>query len=423
MINAEGQYIPDPRFSNPEFFDFSNSDSPIVQYANAFEIKPEEVSAGLSATIETPIETPAFAVIRTSDGVALMMATQNAEGKWQWFEATTGNYWRAYNKDIGVYVNTEQLNDPVSQEIIERYFANGSVAWGGDISNVSNASKLQKEARSLICSYLGIAVAEPGKFPEDVNVINVDAWLDQKLDDAAHSVEGNKIVGRPTYINFNEAWGETQGWNLEFNPLRDKYGDNNWVGEYIYKVISRFIGKGLLPNEDFVILFNDARLYNRPDKQDFIFNSLLKARQDAFDKLTADPIMKQKINEMGIKSPEDIQIILGSETHTKLGSNEDNVDFWLAPTDEELRNLAEKFAPLGGVLMTEVNPFGSSEQKSEFLKQLVKSIELPGFRGILFWNVLRNSDVGNPEYPLVADPLVLFDEGGSPAPVYYELLR
>jgi hypothetical protein len=65
-------------------------------------------------------------------------------------------------------------------------------------------------------------------------------------------------------------------------------------------------------------MFNDARLYNRPNKQDYIFNSLLKARQDAFDKLMANPRIKQKLNEMGIESQNDIQIILGSETHTNL---------------------------------------------------------------------------------------------------------
>jgi len=126
---------------------------------------------------------------------------------------------------------------------------------------------------------------------------------------------------------------------------------------------------------------------------------------------------------MGIKSSEDIQIILGSETHTKLETNEDSVYFWPAPTDEELKILTEKFKPLGEVLLTEVNPFGNPEQKREFLKLLNRSIKLPGLRGILFWNVLENSDVGNPDYPLIADPLVLFNKDGTPTSLMFELLR
>jgi len=155
--------------------------------------------------MEIPDSLPAFTVLRTSDGFALMMAQQDAEGNWLWSEATVADYWRAHNKDIGVYVNTEQLNDPVSQKIIKRYFTNGAVAWGGDLSNTSNASKLQKGAHTLNASYLGIAVAEPGKFPKDINVTNIDSWLDQKLDEIAHSVIRNKTIGRPIYINFNEA--------------------------------------------------------------------------------------------------------------------------------------------------------------------------------------------------------------------------
>jgi hypothetical protein len=424
-IEVGGLAIPDPRDSNPELFDLKNPDSPVVQFANAFGVKPEDVVSGLHIQIETPYGLPPFVVLRTTNNyksVALMIARQNAEGKWQWSEATIANYWRGYNRDIGVYVNTEQLKDPESQEIIKRYFKNGLLAWGGDLSNTSNANKLEAEASYLNASYLGIAVAEPGKFQKDVNVTNIDQWLNQRLTNIAQLIKNKKPTGSPTYVNFNEAWGETYGWNPESNPLRNKYGDNNWVSEYIYRIVLIFVDQELTPNKDFIIMFNDARLYNRPNKQDYIFNSLLKARQDAFDKLMADPRIKQKLNEMGIKSQNDIQIILGSETHTKLGLNEDSVNFWPTPTAEEIENLAKKFEPLGGVLITEINPFGNLKQKEEFLKLLNKSIKTPGIRGLLFWNVLKNSDVGNPNYPLIADPLTLFNEDGSPTPLYYELL-
>ena len=424
-IQVGDLYVPDPRVTNPELFDLQKPEAPIPQFANAFGVKPEDVVSGLHIQIETPDGLPPFVVLRTTNNyksVALMIAQQNAEGKWQWSEATIANYWRAYNRDIGVYVNTEQLGDPVSQKIIKRYFKNGLLAWGGDFSNTYNANRLEAEASYLNASYLGIAVAEPGHFPKDVNVTNIDQWLNQRLTNIAQLIKNKKPTGRPTYVNFNEAWGETHGWNPESNPLRNKYGDNNWLSEYIYRIVLIFVDQELTPNKDFIIMFNDARLYNRPNKQDYIFNSLLKARQDAFDKLMANPRIKQKLNEMGIESQNDIQIILGSETHTKLGSNEDDVNFWPTPTAEKIENLAKKFEPLGGVLITEINPFGNLKQREEFLKLLNNSIKTPGIRGLLFWNVLKNSDVGNPKYPLLADPLTLFNEDGSPTPLYYELL-
>jgi len=425
MTDSQGNTlsVPDPKGSNPEFFDVTKSDSPIVKFASATNQDVITVLSGLKAEMVSPAGLPEFVVIRSADGTAILMA-QSVGNEWQWSEATLGNYWKAQGKNIGVYVITEEENDPVIQNLLNSYFENGILAWGGDLSNTSGSSRLEEKANLLNASYFFHEVAEPGKFPKDVNAANADMWLDQRLDTIANSIQLNKTTDRPTYINFNEAFGETSGWNQEDNPLRNKYGDE-WIANYITAVIKKFTSYGLVPNKDFVILFNDARLYNRPSKQDFIFKILMQARQSAFANLASDPTMKQKLSQMGINSADDIQIILGSETYTKLGSNEDDVNFWPAPTDAEMADLTEKFTPLGGVLMTEVDPFGNAEQKQQFLLQISNWLNtLPSLRGVIFWNALHNTDVGNPAYPLIADPLILFDyPSGSPTSLYYDLLN
>ena len=430
MINVEGQNIPDPRFSNPDFFDISNANSPIVQFANVFGVKLEDVISGLHAEIVTPMNgIQPFAVMRTSDGVTLMMAQQDIQTKeWKWQEATLGNYLRAEGKGGGVYLNSAEFNNPDNQVLVRKYFSNGILAREGDTPTDSihpKAIALAQEASEINASSFFHYVVEPGKFPSGVDTSNVDAWLSTRLDDIVNQLLKNNLTsGRPMYISFNEPFGETSGWNPESNPLRDKYGNDNWMGEYVYQLMTKLVDAGLVPNQDFVIVFNDGRLYNRPDKQDFAYNNLIKARQDAFAKLIANPSLQQKLSQMGINKPEDLQILLGTETHTQLGKNEDDTTFWPAPTDEQLTQLTEKFAPLGGVIMTEVNPFGTNQQRQVFLKRMSALLgKLPYFKGMIFWNVFQDPDDGNPAYPLSGDRLILFDDQGNPTSLYYELLR
>jgi ABC-type transport system substrate-binding protein len=76
--------VPDPRATNPELFDVTKKGSPIVEYANAFKLNSADVLAGLHPEVEKPKGMPEFITMRTSDEVALMMATQNENGEWVW---------------------------------------------------------------------------------------------------------------------------------------------------------------------------------------------------------------------------------------------------------------------------------------------------------------------------------------------------
>lgn len=93
MIDVDGVQVPDPKVSNPELFDLENSDSPIVQFANAFGVKPEEVGE-LKPELKTGIDGKQFVVLTTGDlfaitnfnesGTPLLIAEQIENGEWVW---------------------------------------------------------------------------------------------------------------------------------------------------------------------------------------------------------------------------------------------------------------------------------------------------------------------------------------------------
>ncbi|MBI5122631.1 hypothetical protein HZA75_02110 [Candidatus Roizmanbacteria bacterium] len=91
MIEVEGVQVPDPRASNPELFDLQNPDSPIVQFAKAFGVKPEEVG-NLTPQLLTGVDGKQFVVLTTGDlsatttfnesGTPLLIAEQGENGEW-----------------------------------------------------------------------------------------------------------------------------------------------------------------------------------------------------------------------------------------------------------------------------------------------------------------------------------------------------
>jgi hypothetical protein len=423
-IDVGGIQVPDPKFTNPELFDLKNPDSPIVQFANAFGVKPEEVSKSLHAELETPEGLPAFAVMRTSDGVTLLMATQNEDKEWDWQKATPGIYWLAQGKLIGAYLDGDEFNYAGNLEIFDNFFAGGIIALNGQVRPnadrpPSNANRMADNAHSNNMSLFFHYVVEPGKFPSNVNTTNVDSWLDTRLEGIIQVLKRYKAEGHPMYLSFNEAW-EGNEWNEEANPLRDKYG-NKWVDEYVFQLLSKFVNDGFVPNKDFVIVFNDADLYNSPNKQDLVFHTLSEARLNAFKRLMVDPNIAQILQQMGINKPEDINILLGVETHANLGQKIDNGINTPAPTKDQIFNLSNKFASLGGILMTEVNPNGTSEQQGQFLKDIFSSLKGDSnLKGIILWNLFNPND---PNDIFTQDRLELFDNSGRPTQLFFALLR
>lgn len=433
MINVEGQNIPDPRFSNPEFFDFNNSDSPIVQFANAFGLNPEEISAGLKTQMETPDGMPAFVVVRTSDDYALMIAIQDSEDTWQWKKAVPGNYGYALGKKVGLYTNygdsngnpNATISKSQAEDITAEFFQDGILLLSGQVRPNAgrapeNASRMAQFSHDNNMALDFNYVASPGKFPDDVNSSNIDGWLSGRFNGIIQLLKNNKTEGHPMHITFLEAW-EGPRWNTESNPLKDKYSEQ-WVSEYIYQLLTKFIDADLTPNKDFIINFNDANLWNHPEKQDLIFNVLTEARQSAFDRMQSDPLMKQKLEEMDITATEDIDILVTIQTNTKLGENIDNGTYFPEPTPEQVNAMADKFASLGGIIV-ELNPHSKDAEKHrEFIAKMFDSVKNnPNIKGLIFFNIFNPNDPVEPDQS--NDIPTFFNDDGSPTSLLFELLR
>jgi hypothetical protein len=185
-------------------------------------------------------------------------------------------------------------------------------------------------------------------------------------------------------------------------------------------VLTKFINEGLVPNKDFVLVFNDGNLYDSPYKQDLVYRTLSTARTNAFSRIISDADAKAKLNEIGINGPSDIQILLGAETHTQLdGQRNDGIRI-PPPTDVEIASLSAKFESLGGILMTEVNPEGTAEQQAEFIKRISSLLmNDDSLEGILLWHVFSPDD---PSDIWGRQKLGIFDNNGTSTQLYYALL-
>lgn len=429
MIEVDGLQIPDPKASNPELFDVTNPDSPIVQFANAFEVKPEDVGAGLHVEMETPDGMPAFTVLRTADGVALMMAQQGENGEWKWQASTLGKYWSAYGKHIGLSMNGDEWRYSNNKSFVLKYFTDGGILGllgqvrpGPDIEErrPSGASAYLEFAKQSNMAFMFNNVVEPGKFPKGTTAENVDQWLNRRLSEIVDVIVQNKS-DQPVYIQFNEATNEKGGWNSDNNPLKEKYGDQ-WMGEYLYQVLSNSINKGLIPNKDFFPLFNENSMFVSTNQQ-FLHSKLVEARESAFQRLISDPIMTDKLKSMGINNAEDLQIILGSQTYVNLDGRASNgINFVKDPSIKEINQLTDLFSDLGGVIFTEVSPQGNVSQKAVFLNKIVSVLkENPNLKGVLLWNVFNNPDDAKDKF--MQSPTLLFNSDGTPTQLFFELLR
>jgi len=343
------------------------------------------------------------------------MATQNENGEWVWQKATPGLYWHAQGKFMGVTLAGDETSNPSINSIVLKYFNRGILSLRGQVrpgpdikerkpSNAKNEFDLAKlNGMALNFHYL----AEPGKFPSDVNKDNIDQWLNRRLSDTADMILNYKL-DQPVLVVLNEAWEIGAKWNRDSNPIKDKYGEK-WLEEYFYQAFSVFISRGLVPNKDFILTLNELEMFSNLYKQRLVHNKLLDARRSAFEKLIENPIYAQRLSDLAINRPEDIKIILELQEPENYGE--------LSMFFQQLNSIADSFSDLGGVILTEVNP---KTQKQKFLVYATQNLaNNPNFRGIIFWNLftIDPSDIS------LTHVLELFSKDGSPTMLFYELLR
>jgi hypothetical protein len=384
--------VPDPRVTNPELFDVTKKDSPIVEYANAFNLNSADVLAGLHPEIEKPKGMPEFITMRTSDGVALMMATQNENGEWVWQKATFTEYWRAYGKYVGYGLKPRHQRD-YAHYLSSSRFKGGLIALTGALEEggrVGSAESFLQLADRNDMAFLMHYLLEPGKFPDGINAENVDQWLYNRLREMAKLIIRYNQSPAPVYVEINEPWHyKNPGqWNPDPNPLRDKYGDA-WLTETVSRIVQILTEENHLRiGQDYIILINDDTGLKVQGKLGPIHNRLSEVK---------DTISRRFHKE--------VPIILGLQ----VGSD--------AIPIEIVINVAIQFADLGGIFLTEVNPY-LNDQESYF-RRLNRLIEQPNVLGFYIWKVVPEPDPDEVDN----HPSLLLNSDGSPTKLYYELLR
>ena len=390
-IQVGGLSVPDPRVTNPELFDLTKKDSPIVEHANAFKLNSADVLAGLHPEIEKPEGMPEFITMRTADGVALMMATKNENNEWVWQKATFTEYWRAYGKYVGYGLKPRHRRDYASYLDPSR-FKGGLMALTGALEEggrVGSAGSFLQEADKNNMAFLMHYLLEPGKFPDGINAENVDGWLDDRLRKTADLIKQYNQSTAPVLVEINEPWHyKNPGqWNPDPNPLRNKYGDE-WLTETVSRIVQILTKENNLQiGHDYIILINDDTGLKIKEKLNPIHNRLSEVK-----------------NAVSQRFHTEVPITLGLQ----VGSDTVPV--------ETIINVSSQFADLGGIFLSEVNPYLSDQES--YLRQLTRLLKQPNILGFYIWKVVPEPDSDEVDN----HPSLLLNSDGSPTILYYQLL-
>ena len=151
MIEIDGVKVPDPKATNPELFDLKNPDSPIVQFANAFGITPEEVG-DLKPVLRTDVEKEQFVVLINSSGYPLLIT--DSESNWK---SSLKVFTHTVNITIGVYLEPGK-NDYLTDQVAKKNFDDIvlPIFWHNIFENKGHANwRLPNSRVSLAGSEMG----------------------------------------------------------------------------------------------------------------------------------------------------------------------------------------------------------------------------------------------------------------------------
>ncbi|GIW64488.1 MAG: hypothetical protein KatS3mg092_0421 [Patescibacteria group bacterium] len=429
-INPDNNIIllPKPDFEKNEI------KSSIGNFVNALNkagirITPEQVTQGLTyQTIEVPKKDPKTGeVIKDEAGnevrenVVVAYYSLNSSNKYlpgdyhffifnkdkdRWEILTPGRWWKLRNKFVGVYMGGELTKNYSYRALAEEHFGrggilalDGQVRPGPDIEErIPNNSASLRSFDIANQNNMGLLfhyVAEPGKYPDRINSNNVDQWLSERLKIIAQLTR-QKLNIDPILVEYNEPFlvGRVNYRNTEREPLRDKHGETDYLGYFIYQTYKIFVDSGLEPGRDFIIIINDNTPALDPNSISYIEQVLVSQRQNAFRMLLAD---NYNINE-----PDQIPLILGLQTNNRS----------LPP--EELQQLLTHIQYLD-VLLTEVHFYPERGNPAEDLTRYVNIVNNnSNVRGLILFRPFQTDAI---------EPITeIFDEN-QPNIIYYQLLR
>lgn len=405
MIEVGGLQIPDPHVSNPELFDVTKPDSPIVEFANAFGVTPEEVGE-LTPEVKTAADGSQFAVLTTSDlpstadfdesGTPLMIAEQGENGEWVWSENRLQD-----SPDI-IFMTTVDLgdenhNDP-QYDLTARKNFSGIVISGGlnalwidqyppnSFVNLIQTDGKLNNTRVTVFYHKDVPDSEKQnvQFMED-RINQITPWIKKMSDNGKNNIIIN--IGNETMWFSNGQTGFEKGY-----PFFSQYGEG-WIKEATIKLIDSLkVANIPLDNITFEI-DNEYRIEipkgDNIKKAEFVVENA-----------------SQIANEIQQSFPDNkLNFSLGLQFH--VGKDSDGYlrvdpNFFNDPNAVEL--LANHFITLSNnnqftlnISELDFDSTVSQEDKIKIIKIIITASRKAGFvKSINFWNGLRNNADNTP---------------------------
>jgi hypothetical protein len=422
FIEVDGVKIPDPKISNPELFNLTSSDSPIVQLADAFGVQPEEVG-NLTPHLLTGVDGIQFVVLTTRDlsvtttfdesGIPLFIAEQGEDGKWEWKATSLKILCKLNRIRCGSTVNmSENYRSPGYKQRIIKDFSiiagestspNAIDNWNGLAFANEYSSFAQKNGISFRPGHLffrAFHLEPPYSDLKSASPEVIKKWMSDRVD-----LYLNNIPYFDSVVFANEPVSVYNGiefWDTD-NPYYVAYGEN-WPVEAYALVYQKLLDRGLKPGEDVRLIINLAyfvKEFGYKPEQTIQFVSKLK-----------DDLRKR----LGQSVPLDV----GIQFHLRDVPPE-QVD-WGGPhvNDLNLNDLVDFFQRLGEVGDVHITEFSVKNIKDPELRRkgvnliFTSAIQSGKVIDIIFWEgfqdnkwFLFNGDFQNqPDYYLLLKTLL-----------------
>lgn len=333
MLEVGGLKIPDPKASNPELFDLKNPNSPIVQFANAFGIKPEKVG-NLTPVVKTGVDGKQFVVMTTGDlaatsifdesGIPLMIAEQGENGEWGWSDA----YLRLLGDRGGIKMGTQSIAISLRSD----------AKWKKVLLNEFNTVTID--------SGLYYSEIEPSRGNFDFS--RADAQIDELLRNNL-SIRGHGLI-------FPTSGSLFPDWLRKGNYSKDEL--KAILINHVKTIVEHYKGKvkeWIVVNEPYLGARNDDVFYNTFNNYDYITWAFQAARK-------ADPEAVLIYNDTGNHDPQFPMTALTKQVVAKLaidklvdkiGSQGHLGDWAGMPSRQVVENTFKDLSQLAPVVVTE----------------------------------------------------------------------
>lgn len=394
IIEIDGLKVPDPKASNPEFFDLTSLDSPIVQFANAFSVKPEEVG-NLTPQLLSNFDGKQFVVFATGDlsattnfdesGIPLLITEQGENGEWVWKNASIKILCKINGILCGSTVNMSENYRSLGykQTIIKDFsiIAGESTSpdaidkWNGLAFANEYSSFAQNNGISFRPGHLFFRAFHLEPPYSDLNSASpevIKKWMSDRVD-----LYLNNIPYFDSVVFANEPVSVYNGiefWITENNPYYVAYGEN-WPVEAYVLVYQKLLERGLKPGVDVRLIINlpyFVKEFGYYPEQTIQFVSKLK-------------------DDLILRLGQNVPIDVGIQFHLRDVPPEQVANGGPHVNDLNFNDLVKFFQRLGeigDVHITEfsVNQIGDSESRRKGVDLIFTSaIQSGRVKDILFW--------------------------------------